>query len=167
MQFFSYAQYSKSSFRKTFFFLNNSVQLCIFGHAGSSLLLWPFSSCSEVGPLFLAVHGPQNTDSTAVAHRLSRSTAYGILPDQRLNPHLLHQSHQGSTLFFFCLPEGTWKTASAQEYTTLRTCYGTEHLVLMYSTSHTNAHSIPYHLDYSTCSQPIVKGASNKGSKLT
>ena len=143
MQFFSYAQYSQSSFRKTFFFFfNNSVQLCIFGHAGSSLLLRPFSSCSEIGPLFLAVHGPQNTDSKAVAHRLSCSTAYGILPDQGLNPHPLHQSHQGSTFFFFfCLPEGTWKTASAQEYTTLRTFYCIEQLVLMYSTSHTNAHS--------------------------
>ena len=68
---------------------------------------------------------------------------------------------------FICLPQGTWKTASAQEYTTLRTFYCIEHHVLAYSTSQTNAHSIPYHLDYSKCSQPIIKGASNNDLKLT
>lgn len=110
----------------------------------------------------------------ALEHRLNSSGTqaqplHSIWNPSRpaIKPTFLAPEPPGKHLFFFCLPEGTWKTASAQEYTTLRTCYGTEHLVLMYSTSHTNAHSNPYHLDYSTCSQPIVKGASNKGSKLT
>ena len=85
-------------------------------------------------------------------------------------------------ILFFCLPEGTWKTASAQYWELsivlniffffftlfcFTILYWFCHLVLVYSTSHTNAHSIPYHLDFRKCSQTIVKGASNNGLKLT
>ena len=75
-----------------------------------------FSSCSERGPLFIAVRGPlllQSTNSrragsVAVAHGPSCSAACGIFPDQGSNPcPLLLQadsqplSHQGSPRFCF------------------------------------------------------------------
>ena len=53
----------------------------------------------------VAALGRYSTGSTAVAHRLSSSAAYGIFLDQGLNPCLLHWqedslplSHQGSPL---------------------------------------------------------------------
>jgi len=100
------------------------------GCAGFSSLHGLFSSGSEWGLLVLVVHrfliavaflvqhglqgtrasvvaalGHYSTGSTAVAHRLSSSAAYGIFLDQGLNPCLLHWqedslplSHQGSPL---------------------------------------------------------------------
>ena len=70
-----------------------------------------FSSCGKRGPLFIAVRGPlllwstgsRRAGSVVVAHRLSCSVAYGIFPDQGLNPCPLHWQadsqplhHQGS-----------------------------------------------------------------------
>ena len=105
---------------------------------GLCCLVQAFSSCGECGHLFIAVCGlltavaslVQNTGcrlqwlqqagsvaaacrfysvgSGAVAHRLSCSTACGVLPNQVLNPCPLHwqedshpQCHQGSPTFFF------------------------------------------------------------------
>ena len=76
----------------------------------------PFSSCSEWGPLFIAVRGPltvaasplrstgsRRAGSVVVAHGPSCSTACGIFPDQGSNPCPLHWQadpqplrHQGS-----------------------------------------------------------------------
>ena len=70
-----------------------------------------FSSCSERGPLFIAVRGPLLLRSTGsrcagsvvVAHGPSCSAACGIFPDQGWNPCPLHWQadsqplrHQGS-----------------------------------------------------------------------
>ena len=75
-----------------------------------------FSSCGGWGLLFIGdrlliavgfsccwVKAPGEWDSVVVAHRLSCSAAYGIFPDQGLNPCPLHWqvdsyplSHQGS-----------------------------------------------------------------------
>ena len=82
-----------------------------------------FSSCSERGPLFIAVRRPltiaaslvastgsRRAGSAIVAHGSSCSAACGIFPDQGLNPCPLHWQadsqplrHQGSPkwLFYF------------------------------------------------------------------
>ena len=65
---------------------------------------WAFSNCGESRLLFIEVHRLWGTwASVVVAHRLSCLTAYGILPDQGLNPCPLHWQadsqpldHQGS-----------------------------------------------------------------------
>ena len=95
-----------------------AVFLFIFGCAGSSLLHGLSSSCGEQGPLFtvlcgfLIVVGPLAGEHglqqlwhegsvvmvprlgghrlNTVVHRLSRSTAWGIFPDQGSNWYLLH-----------------------------------------------------------------------------
>ena len=61
-----------------------------------------FSSCGRAGS-GVAAAGPQSTGSVAVEHRLSCSTACGIVLDQRSNLHPLHEqvdslplSHQDS-----------------------------------------------------------------------
>ena len=84
----------------------------------------------------------------ALEHRLKSSGTQAQLLHSIWNPSRpgikptsLAPEPSRKHFFSFCLPEGTWKTASAQEYTTLRTFYCIEQLVLMYSTSHTNAHS--------------------------
>ena len=110
----------------SFFFYTYNL---FFGCSGSSLLHRFFSSCGEWGLFFIVVHGPLtvvaflkaehrlqqlwhmgsvvvaprlwSTESIAVVHGLSCSSACGILPDGRLNPCLLHWqvlplSHQGS-----------------------------------------------------------------------
>lgn len=54
------------------------------GHAG----------CSSCGP------GVHSTGSVVAAHEFSCPTAYGILPDQRSNPCLLHQQEDSLPLSF-------------------------------------------------------------------
>ena len=71
--------------------------------AGSWLLgcccAWASSGCSEWGLLFLEMRGllialaspvADQSGSVVVAQRLSCSKAYGIFPDQGLNPCTLH-----------------------------------------------------------------------------
>ena len=57
----------KSSFLKK----KKFIYLFIFGCVGSSFLCKAFSSCSERGPLFIAVHGPLTVAASPIAeHRL-------------------------------------------------------------------------------------------------
>ena len=56
-------------------------------------------------------HGLQSTGLVVVAHRLSCAVACGIIPDQRLNPRLLHWQadslplrHHGSPQVLFVRP---------------------------------------------------------------
>ena len=75
------------------------IYLFTFGPAGSLLPHRGFLSCSEWGPLFIAVPGlliavaslvaepgPWSTGSVAAAHRLSFPMACAIFPDQGSNP---------------------------------------------------------------------------------
>ena len=103
------------------------IYLLIFGFAGFSLLLGRFFSFGEQGLLcsceaqasccggvsccrVSVAPGLWSTGSVAVVHRLSRSEAYGIFPDQRSHPRLLHWqadpsplSNQGSLQVYFLI----------------------------------------------------------------
>ena len=84
-----------------------------FGCAGSSLSLRLFSSCGEWashcgGFSCCRARALGSLGSVVVGHRLSFPTAWGVFPDQGLNPCLLHWqvdslplSHQGSPLVMF------------------------------------------------------------------
>ena len=109
-----------------FFFLKKNLFIYLFLAAlGLRCCARAFSSCGERGPLFVEVrgfliaavslvaeHGLQSAGSVIVAHGLSCSAAYGIFPDQGLNPCPQHQQadsqplrHQGSPrsrLFLIC-----------------------------------------------------------------
>ena len=93
-----------------------------------------FSSCSERGPLFIAVRGPLSiaasliaehgsrcAGSVVVAHGPSCSMACGILPDQGSNPCPLNWQadsqplrHQGSPVTCF-FKRNTWGCLLGQE----------------------------------------------------
>ena len=111
-----------------FCLVSNVMHLSIFGWAGSWLLLRLSSPCGEQGPLpsgcarashcgglplqhslwgmkasVVAAPGVLGIGSVVVKHGLSCSTAWGIFPDQGLNPclqhwqaHSLPLSHRGS-----------------------------------------------------------------------
>lgn len=170
MQLFSYAQYSKGSFRKTFFKKIIIIIICLVMYFLAMLALHrcygPSSVAVKSGHSSLLCKGPR-TQTQQHWHRGSAAPQHMESFPTRDQTHIPCTRGTREAPVFICLPQGTWKTASAQEYTTLRTFYCIEHRVLAYSTSQTNAHSIPYHLDYSKCSQPIRKGASNNDLKLT
>ena len=110
------------------FLKNNFIYVCMFGCAGSSLLHRLFSSCSKqrllsscgsashcrgfswfrVRASVVVALGLRTCCSQALEHRVSRSTACGIFPDQGSNPRLLPWqadslplSHLGSPRFCF------------------------------------------------------------------
>ena len=129
---FLFLSYMKAHLYQLLFIKPKILFICLsLIVSGLHCCVQSFSSCSEQGQLsssgawashcsgfsccgaqalghagsVVAAHGLQ---SLAVAHGLICSTAHGIFPDQRLNPHPLHWQgdsyplyHQGSSLIIF------------------------------------------------------------------